>query len=533
MTDEFNLLDEPWIPVRPLGIASIRDVSLLDAVLNAHQFAEIVHPSPIVTLVLHRFVIAFLYSAFRGPDRLSALERILDRGSFDETVVRQYAAKWRHRFFLFGDAPILQDPLLAEELRADKEQPLPAEQLRRETALPNGKTLFDHTLPGSPSLALAEATRYLIAYQFFGLRDGRGYERSPVSTGIATYVRGHSLFQTLALNLLPYNTNSPIPGTVLTDDAPTWEVKELPDIPPGWLAYLTRPYRRALLVGDLSGGVFGVYRKAGPGLDNQWRASLRDPWLTYVTRKTGPRAVSLDGRRALWRDSEVLLRALVDRGPDDAKYKRILARIGTHAAVEAVGVLASDASISMWRRESLPVATESFGEGALSVLGQALQAAEDAGYAVRRGCDELGRFVLIPNWDRLAPKDQSKQWQALTKRPGPRKRSRLDHFVDSLAPLTTYWPALDVPFRTYMLQLAADYESDFGEAADAWWVGQVSRAARDAFEQACRDLETESRGYRAAAGARPRFRYLLGEALKPLQPEQSMEPTPELEEVSP
>jgi len=533
LTDSFNLLEERWIPCLELGTGNPVERSLLDTIREAHVIQEIRHPSPIVNLALHRFVVAFLYSVFRGPDRLTGVEEMLRRERFDQPRIADYAASWYQKLWLFGERAFLQDVSLAAELASDNEQLLPIEQLRRETAAPFGKTLFDHTLYESGSMTAAEAARNLLADQFFGLQDGRGYSQSPLSTGLATMAVGRNLFETLTLNLLPYNAQTPIKATDPENDSPIWE-RDSPvpcPIPDGWLDYLTRPYRRLLLVRDGGGNVTHVYRRAGPHLDKDWRANVLDPWLSYQIRDSGPRPLALQAERALWRDSQALIQQFIDRDRGNPGYVRLLSRLRRESIIDVFGVSSDNNAVRTWRHERLPVATDYLGDERLRhLLEVGIGAAEKvASEAVLGSMRDLARYSLIPNWDQLSKEDQTRQWRQLNKRPSAGKRSRLEDFIESLAPLRAYWPALDVPFRTYMVRLATEYESDYGEPANAWWAEQVSRAARDAFAQACRALETESRGYRAAAEAGPLFRYLLNKALEPLQGEES---TSEPEEVT-
>ncbi len=102
---------------------------------------------------------------------------------------------------------------------------------------------------------------------------------------------------------------------------------------------------------------------------------------------------------------------------------------------------------------------------------------------------------------------------------GTADRDRVDDLVESLAPARSYWPRLDEPFRRLMVALAGTYDTDFGAAAQSAWAAALRQSAIDSFERAASALETSSRGYRAAALARPRLLANLAEALKPLLPE--------------
>src|SRR3546814_12917332 len=62
----FNLIDEPWIPVRfPDGTRA--ELGIRDTLLRAKEIAVIEDPSPLVVAALHRFLLAVLYRALEGP----------------------------------------------------------------------------------------------------------------------------------------------------------------------------------------------------------------------------------------------------------------------------------------------------------------------------------------------------------------------------------------------------------------------------------------------------------------------------------
>ena len=62
----FNLIDEPWIPVRfPNGTRT--KLGIRDTLLRAKEIAVIEDASPLVVAALHRFLLAVLYRALEGP----------------------------------------------------------------------------------------------------------------------------------------------------------------------------------------------------------------------------------------------------------------------------------------------------------------------------------------------------------------------------------------------------------------------------------------------------------------------------------
>jgi CRISPR system Cascade subunit CasA len=490
LTESFNLLEDPWIPCIEQGGQQVRDRSLLELLNAAQELGAIQHASPIVTLVLHRFVVSFLYAALRGPRNVSSLRSILEPGRFDFDAISAYAATVRDNFWLFHpDRPFLQDPRLIEEMKDDSDAPTSIYQLFRETAPPRGKTLFDHVVSHrAGGVTAAEASRYLLADQFFALQDGRGYAPSMLTFGAALYVAGENLFETLALNLLPYNAESPIKSPHLEKDRPVWEGSEfdLAAFPDGWLDYLTRPYRRLLLVSPDSSTVTHIYRKAATHLDKEWRSLTRDPWIAYRVTDKGVAPVRFTANQALWRDSQVLVQHLVGRETGAPGYSNLLTRLGRGTELSACGVVAGNNDIDLWRHERLPLPRSYLTEPDLTVeLGRGIQLAEDASRTLRTGVWRLAQGALFPA--------------------GNPERKRVKSLVDSLAAERPYWAALDTPFRKLMVDLASAWPRHEQDMPLGVWATAIRDAAINAFEAAARSLETSGRGLRAAAEARGSF----------------------------
>lgn len=56
----FNLLQDPWIPVRPAPGGPVREVGLRELLLNGRAYGRIDDPSPLVSVTL-------LHQALNGP----------------------------------------------------------------------------------------------------------------------------------------------------------------------------------------------------------------------------------------------------------------------------------------------------------------------------------------------------------------------------------------------------------------------------------------------------------------------------------
>src|SRR4051794_12147009 len=113
MSISFNLVDEPWVPV-VWQDGTVGEVGLRDALVRAHEIRELVESSPLVTVSLHRLLLAILHRTF-GPETFEAWKALWRRGHWDAETLDTYFAAWRHRFDLFDpERPFLQGPPLED-----------------------------------------------------------------------------------------------------------------------------------------------------------------------------------------------------------------------------------------------------------------------------------------------------------------------------------------------------------------------------------------------------------------------------------
>src|SRR4051794_14370177 len=107
----FNLVDEPWIPCLLVG-GEARELSLVNTLLRSTEIREVFDPSPLVTVALHRLLLAVLHRSF-GPDNLAAWAELWRHGEWDRAALETYLGQWRERFDLFGaEWPFYQTPEL-------------------------------------------------------------------------------------------------------------------------------------------------------------------------------------------------------------------------------------------------------------------------------------------------------------------------------------------------------------------------------------------------------------------------------------
>ena len=321
---DYNLLDEPWIPVL-LKDGTVDRVGIRAAFVRSAEIVDLACELPTQNAAVLRLLLAMCYRVIPLPD----MQAYVDLASGDLPVGKllHRCEEWRDRFYLFGGAhPFLQAPTL----HTAKNEVSGLEKIIAD--VPNGSQFFT-TRNGAAleRISPAEAALWLLhamAYDPSGIRSGavgddlmkggKGYPIGPSWAGQVGMVilRGETLDETLALNLVPPDSGElqgPRPWETSCvwedDEAPTGERRDYVDKPApiAISRILTWPSRRIRLVGDRS-GVTGVMLAQGDKLGPQemqryepmglWRYS--DPQskklkqITYMPRL-------YQAGRALWR----------------------------------------------------------------------------------------------------------------------------------------------------------------------------------------------------------------------------------------
>ena len=111
---EFNLIDEPWIKVMDSN-CHVSEVSLKDALLNAHNYTSLSGELPTQDVAVMRLMLAVLHTVYsrvdedgnESPledDEDEAIERwqaLWKKGRFSAKAISDYLEKWHERFWLF------------------------------------------------------------------------------------------------------------------------------------------------------------------------------------------------------------------------------------------------------------------------------------------------------------------------------------------------------------------------------------------------------------------------------------------------
>ena len=96
MSRSFNLISDPWIPCIDLE-GRERELNLGQTLARAHRLREILDNSPLVTVSLHRFLLAILHRYY-GPKNEETWIALWQQGRFDGAPLESYWERWRSRF---------------------------------------------------------------------------------------------------------------------------------------------------------------------------------------------------------------------------------------------------------------------------------------------------------------------------------------------------------------------------------------------------------------------------------------------------
>lgn len=155
----FDLIHQPWVPVTEAGRRT--DVSLLDALLRAHEIDGLSLDDPLQAVaILRQVLLPVLIDATGAPRHEAEWAQRWDAGPFDAEAIGSYLAQHRDRFDLFhADAPFAQ----VAGLRTARDETKPVSLLVPSLASGNNVPLFSsRTEADPPSLTPAEAVRALL-----------------------------------------------------------------------------------------------------------------------------------------------------------------------------------------------------------------------------------------------------------------------------------------------------------------------------------------------------------------------------------
>lgn len=466
----FNLIDEPWIPVRfPDG--SRAELGIKDTLLRAKDIVVIEDPSPLVVASLHRFLLAVLYRALEGPTDIDQAKEWFKSGLPPEKI-EAYLEQWRDRFWLFDEKhPFGQIPdfepktwrawtVLAAEHNAD-----------------NAKVLFDHIdVTHADVIPPGMAARWLLATQTFSVSAGKSElshtGTAPSATAAMVLPVGRNLEYTLLLSLVPQNRS------VLDQDLPIWErdadalasLKAGAERAIGGIAdrytWRTRSIR---LRSDDAGNVHSL--AFASGVENASKDAI-DPMLAYRIDKDKGRLPMQFRERGLWRDFDSLLPDDAGLAPAVIKHAAALTRFARERFPQSVMVLGqanNKAKIEFWRMERFTLPEALLGDRSIRTeIRQLLSDAEDTQKALWQACRAFARDLLSHGERDPDKKDVGK-------------------FVEQMPASASYWSRLEAAFHDTLNHYTLERDPD---AIRLDWLKTVRAALRDAWNQHAASVST-------------------------------------------
>lgn len=476
----FNLIDEPWIPVRfPDGKRA--ELGIKDTLLRAKEISVIEDPSPLVVASLHRFLLAVLYRALEGPTDIDQAKGWFKAG-LPAAKIDAYLEKWRSRFWLFDEkTPFLQIP----DFQPKKWSAWTV--LAAEHNTNQAKVLFDHTdVMQAEAILASAAARWLLAAQTFAFTGNSelGYASfSPAANAAIVIPIGSNLEDTLLLNLVDQNRE------VMKSDKPVWEVE--PDSAKslkegisrkvmGYSQLYTWP-SRAIKLGGSESGVLQVAYAAGVkvlGTKSENATAFFDPMLAYrvdIEKGNLPRQFS---DRGLWREFHSLL-------PGGDKKQEIAPLVIEHATklthrqrgrfpktVMALGLLnvPGQAKINYWRMErfALPETLLSEQPSAHAEIKELLSRAETTHNALNAACESFAHSMLSHGDRKVEKKD-------------------IRNFVRQMPASASYWSRLEAAFHDTLHHYTLERDPD---AIRLDWLKAVRAALRDVWDQHAASVTT-------------------------------------------
>jgi CRISPR system Cascade subunit CasA len=497
----FDLIDRGFIPCLLLD-GSSAEYGLQRVLVEAHAIAEVRDESPLVTIALHRLLLAILHRCYRGPRKSAERVAIRKAGCFDPDRINDYLRKSADRFDLLHE----KYPFFQRAGFSTKE-PSGINRLAQERSRGNNAALFDHTTDDPPpALTPAQVARLIIAEQAFAVGGGKSdtgnTTHAPLVSGASVLLRGTTLFETLWLNLTLYDRDQKPVGCD-EDDAPVWELpptephKE-PSQPRGYLDYLTWQSRTLRLHPEtMDGQVVVRHVSYAQGRRLETPAGFYDPMVAYSrSKEEGDRPVRLSEGRDLWRDSAALFQfaeAAQFKGPTtlhtlaNLVLDGILSRLARYR-LSVFGLCTDKAKVNFWRHETLPLPLAYVDRPDLAdpVLVDALKRSLTLAESVASGALRPAAWAAAANW--------------LTANPEMKPDTdRVRAVVDSFAPERLYWSRLERPFRELLVDLAAE-GADLAASVSGWYWDALHAAATRAYDrsvgriEAGRDLKAANAG---------------------------------------
>lgn len=496
----FNLLDEPWLPVR-MHDGQVRDVGLLEAFARASEISALAETAPPSLIAQYRLLLAITHRAltlafdtWKDKDRARWYREGLPAEAF-----RNYLERERERFWLFHpEFPFMQVAALATAAET-RDKLKPWTQVSLASANGNAPVIFDHScdpLPGrvSPAAALRALLGFLQFTPGGLVKVFRDADKAGALANTAAVLPiGSCLSETLCLALHPAANAS-------QEDLPSWErvapsINDLsasPTLSSGPNDRYTRLTRAVLLRQDDEGAVSWIHFGAGIALEEDQNAP--DPMASYRAGVNALVRLTFSEGRAFWRDLPALVPDATGKAAQPAAVLSYAANLHAQMTFDRVyqpvlvaGLASEQAKLLRWRSEriSLPAVLLADTEKAACLR----ELVRDVEESFKRLAQIAAAMVAA-----TLPDPDSKDTRA---------RAR-EIFNRSPAP-TLYFGGAERSLGTVLTLLAEDQA---GDAERIWRLAQID-AARAAWQAVVAGMGRSVAALRAQARLWPRFQALL------------------------
>lgn len=511
MTSQYNLLDEPWLPVR-LADGAVRSMGLLEAFRRSDEIKALAETAPPSLMAEYRLLLAIVHRALvhaRGTWR-DAQRVGWYRNGLPVDELCAYLEACRHRFWLFDpEHPFMQVAALATCSETSTRFPPSTVSLEQfyGTEMFNQEVYRDH--PWNPDDVLRSLIGYLsfVPGGFFPGKKLKSSEKAGALVNTAAVLPvGETLAQTLCLAL----HGAPLPGQP-QDDLPAWERAPLtlaelrgdPVLATGPNDRYTRQSRAVLLEPEADGRVRWLRFAAGWALGEDTHQA--DPMACFRAGSNGLVRVSFNEGRAVWRDLPALVPAPQGDGQKATQAAavvqwaaglRLLMDDDSTQPLLVAGLASDQAKLLRWRLEQivLPRALLVAPDRARELHGHVAQAEE-----LHRQLRHLATDLVAATLPDSGSKDT---------------RSRARSVLDAGPLSSTYFAAAERALWPLMDCIARDKPAE----AETLWHRALHDAARQAWQRVLQGLGLSARVLRAEARLGPRLHGLLRQQLPAVGP---------------
>ena len=329
---EFNLIDEPWIRVMDSN-CNVSEVSLKDAILNAHNYKSLSGELPTQDIAVMRLMLAVLHTVYSRADEngnespleddedesLNRWQALWKKGRFSEKAIGDYFETWHERFWLFHpERPFAQ--VAGLNIGTDYDAP----KLNGEISESSNKVRFFSMYSGNEksSLTYPQATRWLLYLNAYDDTSSKPTKEGKAKAGGSLpspgvgwlgklgliYITGNNLFETLMLNLIMVNEN-----VVQESQNPLWEQEKVSRaerteiaLPSDLAALYTLQSRRVFLI--RKDGKVSSYKLLGGDFFEKENAFFEPMTVWNLPKKDGSAFTPKrhDSSKQMWREFSVL-----------------------------------------------------------------------------------------------------------------------------------------------------------------------------------------------------------------------------------